>query len=312
MYKIGIDVGGMSIKAGLVVNGEIIQRSVKETNQSGGLENIIEDITELVNDLLDKSELEINNIDSIGIGFPGVVTSEGRVTCVNIGLENALIIPKLEERLKGTIVRAGNDANVAALAEYFYGSMKGYNSGVMITLGTGIGGGIVIDDKLITGSNGVGAEIGHTMVATNYYDCNCGNNGCFETFCSATAIIKYTQKLLKEGRETIIRDMCNNNLENITAKMVFDAYKEGDQVAVEIINRFKKYLAMGIANILNIINPETIVLGGGVALAGDILLDPLRKKLEKYALPVTLEDLKIVQGILGNEAGIKGAVGLFS
>ena len=105
MYKIGIDVGGMSIKAGLVVNGEIIQRSVKETNQSGGLENIIEDITELVNDLLDKSELEINNIDSIGIGFPGVVTSEGRVTCVNIGLENALIIPKLEERLKGTIVR---------------------------------------------------------------------------------------------------------------------------------------------------------------------------------------------------------------
>ena len=223
MYKIGIDVGGMSIKAGLVVNGEIIQRSVKETNQSGGLENIIEDITELVNDLLDKSELEINNICSVGIGFPGVVTSEGRVTCVNIGLENALIIPKLEERLKGTIVRAGNDANVAALAEYFYGSMKGYNSGVMITLGTGIGGGIVIDDKLITGSNGVGAEIGHTMVATNYYDCNCGNNGCFETFCSATAIIKYTQKLLKEGRETIIRDMCKNNLENITAKMVFDA-----------------------------------------------------------------------------------------
>ena len=312
MYKIGIDVGGMSIKAGLVVNGEIIQRSVKETNQSGGLENIIEDITELVNDLLDKSELEINNIDSIGIGFPGVVTSEGRVTCVNIGLENALIIPKLEERLKGTIVRAGNDANVAALAEYFYGSMKGYNSGVMITLGTGIGGGIVIDDKLIIGSNGVGAEIGHTMVATNYYDCNCGNNGCFETFCSATAIIKYTQKLLKEGRETIIRDMCKNNLENITAKMVFDAYKEGDQVAVEIINRFKKYLAMGIGNILNILNPEVIVIGGGVALAGDILFNPLKEKLKKYVLPVALEDLKIVPGVLGNEAGIKGAVGLFA
>ena len=312
MYKIGIDVGGMSIKAGLVVNGEIIQRSVKETNQSGGLENIIEDITELVNDLLDKSELEINNIDSIGIGFPGVVTSEGRVTCVNIGLENALIIPKLEERLKGTIVRAGNDANVAALAEYFYGSMKGYNSGVMITLGTGIGGGIVIDDKLIIGSNGVGAEIGHTMVATNYYDCNCGNNGCFETFCSATAIIKYTQKLLKEGRETIIRDMCKNNLENITAKMVFDAYKEGDQVAVEIINRFKKYLAMGIGNILNILNPEVIVIGGGVALAGDILFNPLKEKLKKYVLSVALEDLKIVPGVLGNEAGIKGAVGLFA
>ena len=210
MYKIGIDVGGMSIKAGLVVNGEIIQRAIKETNQSGGLDNIVEDIIELVNNLLVKSELNIHNIDLIGIGFPGVVTSEGRVTCVNIGLENALIIPILEERLKGTIVRAGNDANVAALAEYAYGSMKGYNSGVMITLGTGVGGGIVIDNKLIVGSNGVGAEIGHTMIANNYYDCNCGNNGCFETFCSATAIIKYAQKLLNENRETIIRDMCKS------------------------------------------------------------------------------------------------------
>ncbi|WP_305305859.1 ROK family protein, partial [Romboutsia ilealis] len=261
MYKIGIDIGGMSIKAGIVANGEIIQREVKETNQSGGLDNIIDDITELVNNLLAKCELDINNIDSIGIGFPGVVTSEGRVTCVNIGLENALIIPKLQERLKGTIVRAGNDANVAALAEYVYGSMKGYDSGVMITLGTGIGGGIVIDGKLITGSNGVGAEIGHTMVATNYYDCNCGNNGCFETFCSATAIIKYAQKLLQEGRNTIIRDMCKNTLENITAKMVFDAYKENDQVAVEIINRFKKYLAMGIGNIVNFIDPAVISVG---------------------------------------------------
>ena len=269
MYKIGIDVGGMSIKAGLVVNGEIIQRSVKETNQSGGLENIIEDITELVNDLLDKSELEINNIDSIGIGFPGVVTSEGRVTCVNIGLENALIIPKLEERLKGTIVRAGNDANVAALA-----------------------------------------EIGHTMVATNYYDCNCGNNGCFETFCSATAIIKYTQKLLKEGRETIIRDMCNNNLENITAKMVFDAYKEGDQVAVEIINRFKKYLAMGIGNIVNFIDPAVISIGGGVSNASDILLDGLSEQVKKH-LPFKKAKIgDIVIAKFKNDAGIIGASAL--
>ena len=310
MYKIGIDVGGMSIKAGIVVNGEIIQRSVKETNQSGGLENIIEDITELVNDLLDKSELEINNIDSIGIGFPGVVTSEGRVTCVNIGLENALIIPKLEERLKGTIVRAGNDANVAALAEYFYGSMKGYNSGVMITLGTGIGGGIVIDNKLIIGSNGVGAEIGHTIVATNYYDCNCGNNGCFETFCSATAIIKYTHKLLNEGRETIIRDMCKNNLENITAKMVFDAYKGKDQVAVEIINRFKKYLAMGIGNIVNFIDPAVISIGGGVSNASDILLDGLSEQVKKH-LPFKKSKIgDIVIAKFKNDAGIIGASAL--
>lgn len=310
MYKIGIDIGGMSIKAGIVANGEIIQREVKETNQSGGLDNIIDDITELVNNLLAKCELDINNIDSIGIGFPGVVTNEGRVTCVNIGLENTLIVPKLQELLKGTIVRAGNDANVAALAEYVYGSMKGYNSGVMITLGTGIGGGIVIDGKLITGSNGVGAEIGHTMVSTNYYDCNCGNNGCFETFCSATAIIKYAQKLLQEGRNTIIRDMCKNTLENITAKMIFDAYKENDQVAVEIINRFKKYLAMGIGNIVNFIDPAVISIGGGVSNASDIILDGLSEEVKKH-LPLKQTKIgDIVIAKFKNDAGIIGASAL--
>ena len=310
MYKIGIDVGGMSIKAGLVVNGEIIQRAIKETNQSGGLDNIVEDIIELVNNLLVKSELNIHNIDLIGIGFPGVVTSEGRVTCVNIGLENALIIPILEERLKGTIVRAGNDANVAALAEYAYGSMKGYNSGVMITLGTGIGGGIVIDNKLIVGSNGVGAEIGHTMIANNYYDCNCGNNGCFETFCSATAIIKYAQKLLNENRETIIRDMCKNDINNITAKMVFDAYRENDMVAKEIINRFKKYLAIGIGNIVNFIDPAVISIGGGISNASDILLDGLSEQVKQH-LPFKKTKIgDIVIAKFKNDAGIIGASAL--
>ena len=310
MYKIGIDIGGMSIKAGLVVNGEIIQREVKETNQLGGLENIVEDITQIVNKLLHKSELDINDIESIGIGFPGIVTDEGRVTCVNIGLENALIIPQLEERLKGTIVRASNDANVAALAEHVYGSMKGYNSGVMITLGTGIGGGIVIDNKLIVGSNGVGAEIGHTMIANNYYDCNCGNNGCFETFCSATAIIKYAQKLLNENRETIIRDMCKNDINNITAKMVFDAYRENDMVAKEIINRFKKYLAMGIGNIVNFIDPAVISIGGGISNASDILLDGLSEQVKQH-LPFKKTKIgDIVIAKFKNDACIIGASAL--
>ena len=180
----------------------------------------------------------------------------------------------------------------------------------MITLGTGIGGGIVIDGKLITGSNGVGAEIGHTMVATNYYDCNCGNNGCFETFCSATAIIKYAQKLLQEGRNTIIRDMCKNTLENITAKMVFDAYKENDQVAVEIINRFKKYLAMGIGNIVNFIDPAVISVGGGVSNASDIILDGLSEEVKKH-LPLKQTKIgDIVIAKFKNDAGIIGASAL--
>lgn len=310
MYKIGIDVGGMSIKAGVVVNGEITTRAVKETNQSGGLENMIKDIIDLVENLLVESKLVIKDIGSIGIGFPGIVTKEGRVTCVNLGLENSLIVPKLEEYFNGTHVGVGNDANVAALAEYVYGSMKGYNSGVMITLGTGVGGGIVIDGNLIIGANGIGAEIGHTILDTNYYNCNCGNNGCFETFCSATAIIKYAQKLLNENRETIIRDMCENNTENITAKMVFDAYKENDEVAIEIVDRFKKYLAMGIGNIVNFIDPAVISIGGGVSNASEILLDGLSDSVKQY-LPFKKAKIgDIVIAKFKNDAGIIGASAL--
>ena len=148
--------------------------------------------------------------------------------------------------------------------------MKGYDTGVMITLGTGVGGGIVVNGKLITGANGVGAEIGHMMIASNYFYCNCGNNGCFETFCSATAIIKYAQKLLEENKESIIRNMCENDIDKVPAKMVFDAYKENDDIAVEVIKRFKKYLAMGLGNIVNFIDPGVISIGGGVSNASDI------------------------------------------
>lgn len=310
MYKIGIDIGGMSIKAGLVDNGEIIDRLAKETDIQGGLDKLVEDITYLVNQLIIKNNISIEEIETIGIGFPGVVTNEGAVTCVNLGLKNALIVPKLKENFKNTTVKVGNDANVAALAEYAYGSMNGYDTGVMITLGTGVGGGIVVNGKLITGANGVGAEIGHMMIASNYYNCNCGNNGCFETFCSATAIIKYTQKLLEENKESIIRNMCENDIDKVTAKMVFDAYRENDEVAIEVINRFKKYLAMGLGNIVNFIDPGVISIGGGVSNASDILLDGLCEEVKKH-LPYKETPIgDIVIAKFKNDAGILGASAL--
>ena len=310
MYKIGIDIGGMSIKAGLVDNGEIIDRLAKETDIQGGLDKLVEDITYLVNELISQNNIIIEQIETIGIGFPGVVTNEGAVTCVNLGLKNALIVPKLKENFKNTTVKVGNDANVAALAEYTYGSMKGYDTGVMITLGTGVGGGIVVNGKLITGANGVGAEIGHMMIASNYYNCNCGNNGCFETFCSATAIIKYTQKLLEENKESIIRNMCENDIDKVTAKMVFDAYRENDEVAIEVIKRFKKYLAMGLGNIVNFIDPGVISIGGGVSNASDILLDGLCEEVKKH-LPYKETPIgDIVIAKFKNDAGILGASAL--
>ena len=310
MYKIGIDIGGMSIKSGIVNNGKIIDRLVKETDIQGDLDNLIEDIVYLVNELVIKNNINIEQVGTIGIGFPGIVTNEGVVTCVNLGFKNALIVPKLNKNFKNTKVKVGNDANVAALAEYIYGSMRGYDTGVMITLGTGVGGGIVVNGKLITGANGVGAEIGHMMISSNYYDCNCGNNGCFETFCSATAIIKYTQKLLDEDRETIIRKMCENDINKITAKMVFDAYRENDEVAVEVIKRFKKYLAMGLGNIVNFMDPGVISIGGGVSNASDILLDGLSEEIKKYLVYKDTAIGDIVIAKFKNDAGILGASAL--
>ena len=307
MYKIGIDIGGMSIKAGLVDNGEIIYRLAKESDIQGGLDKLVEDITYLVNELISKNNISIEEIETIGIGFPGVVTNEGAVTCVNLGLKNALIVPKLKENFKNTTVKVGNDANVAALAEYAYGSMKGYDTGVMITLGTGVGGGIVINGKLITGANGVGAEIGHMMIASNYYNCNCVNNGCFETFCSATAIIKYAQKLIQEGNKSIILNMADGNIENINAKMVFDAFRENDAVAVQTINRFKDYLAKAMASMINILDPVVISIGGGVSRASDIILYDIKDLVREYVLYKNEEFADIVCASLGADAGIIGA-----
>ncbi|MEG1312467.1 MAG: ROK family protein [Romboutsia sp.] len=310
MYNIGIDVGGMSIKAGIVSNGEIINKLSKETDRLGGLEKLADDIIELVTNILNENNIHINDIKTIGIGFPGVVAKNGTVTCVNLGLKNALVIPKIKEKFSNTTVKVGNDANVAALAEYAYGSMKGYEIGVMITLGTGIGGGIIINDKLITGSKGIGAEIGHMMISSNYFDCNCGNNGCFETFCSATAIIKYAQKLVKEGRKTLIMEYTNNDIENITAKMIFDSYKENDEVSIEIVNRFKKYLAMGLANVINFIDPDVISIGGGLSNASDIILEGLTEEIKKY-IPFDGAGIgDIVIAKFKNNAGILGASAL--
>ncbi|WP_042272086.1 ROK family protein [[Clostridium] dakarense] len=310
MYNIGIDVGGMSIKAGIVNNGEIISKLSKETDRQGGLDKLADDIIELITNILNKNNIDIKEINTIGIGFPGVVAKNGGVTCVNLGLKNALVVPKIKEKFSNTRVMVGNDANVAALAEYAYGSMKGYESGVMITLGTGIGGGVVINGKLITGANGIGAEIGHMMISSNYFDCNCGNNGCFETFCSATAIIKYARKLVEEGRKTIIIEKADNDVNNITAKMVFDSYKENDEVAIEVVSRFRKYLAMGLANIINFIDPEVISIGGGVSNASDIMLEGLSEQIKKH-LPFDGAGIgEIVIAKFKNDAGILGASAL--
>lgn len=310
MYNIGIDVGGTSIKAGLVEDGNITVKSSRDVRKACGFKDVLEDIEYVINEILKEKKIKIEDIGTIGIGIPGVVDKTGCVSCVNLGLKGDPLELKLKEKYPNINIVVENDANVAAVAEYEYGSMKGYDIGVMLTLGTGVGGGIIINGKPFSGAHGIGSEIGHIILDSNFYTCNCGNNGCFETFCSATAIIKYAQKLIKEGRETLVLNMAENDIEKINAKMVFDAYKENDEVAVEVVKRFKEYLLKGIISIIHFIDPEIISIGGGVSNASDIILEGLEEEINKRAIYNGNGLAKVVIAEFKNDAGILGASAL--
>lgn len=308
MYYIGVDIGGTGVQAGVVdENGQILFRKECPTDVLSGFEKIMEDINQLVRTMLKENGVQISEIKSIGFGVPSFINKKGQVTCVNLGWKEEDFINTLKSKFPETNVYAENDATVAALAEAKAGSMKGCDVGVMYTLGTGVGGGIIINGKVFNGAHNMGSEIGHVIVDTNYFDCNCGNNGCLETFCSATAIIKYAKKLIEEGNDSKILELANNNIENINAKNVFDAYRLNDNVAIETINRFKEYLAKAIAGMINTLDPEVISLGGGVSRAGDIILDGLDELVRKYIIYKNEDFADIVIATLGADAGIVGA-----
>lgn len=308
MYYIGIDIGGTGVQAGVVDNnGKILFRKECSTDVFGGFEKIMEDINQLVRNMLKENDIEFSEVNSIGCGIPGFINKEGQVTCVNLGWKEEDFINILKSKFPEVNVYAENDATVAALAEAKVGSMEGCNVGVMYTLGTGVGGGIIINGKVFNGAHKMGSEIGHVIIDTNDYDCNCGNNGCLETFCSATAIIKYAKKLIEEGKTSKILELAGNDIDNINAKTVFDAYRLNDRVAIETINRFKKYLAKAIAGMINTLDPEVISLGGGVSRAGDIILDGLDELVRKYIVFKNEKFADINIAVLGADAGIIGA-----
>lgn len=305
---IGVDIGGTGIQAGVVDdNGKILFRSECKTVIEKGFEGILNDIKVMIDKLLEDNELTISNIKSIGFGVPGFINKDGLVTCVNLKWDGKDFNNELKKIFSDVEIHGENDATVAALGEAKFGSMKGADVGVLYTLGTGVGGGIVINQKVFSGAHGLGSEIGHQIIGENYFDCNCGNNGCVETFCSATAIIKYSQKLIQEGRESMILSLAEGNLENINAKMVFDSYREDDEVAIEVINRFKEYLAKTFANTINSLDPEIISIGGGISKASDIILDGIEDLVRKFVLYKKEDIAKITCATLGSDAGIIGA-----
>ena len=313
-YYAGVDLGGTNTKIGILNReGDILKSRIIKTLSAEGVDNTLERIWKTIQELSQELDINIENIKGIGLGIPGPVLEQSIVAFfANFPWERNINIKEKLEKLTGIETKLDNDANIIALGEAKYGAAKGSKSSVTVALGTGIGGGIYIDGKLVSGAKGAGGEVGHMKIVKDGKLCGCGQRGCFEAYVSATGLIREAVSRLTVNKQNLLYKMIDGDLMKLEAKDIFDAAREGDAFSLDLVDYEAEYLALGIANILNIINPEVVVLGGGVALAGDILLNPMREKMVKYALPVTLEELKIVQGVLGNEAGIKGAVGLFN
>lgn len=310
---IGIDIGGTTLLAGLVSDwGEILHKSELPTNAQRGYDEIERDVIALIESLINHGKEEGKSVESIGIGIPGIadIESNNVIYCTNLGWHNVPLGLNLKEKFN-LPVYIDNDATVAGLAENVKGGTRGTKNSIFLTIGTGIGGGIIIDRKVYSGSHGIGSEIGHMIVGENFYDCNCGSNGCLETFSSSTAIINYTKHLLKENNKSSITDAIGGDLEKLDAKIIFDCAKAGDSLANKVVDRMIKYLSIGIGNLINIMDPEVIAIGGGVSKAGDFLLSKIREKSSNHVVFKSIKHANIVLAELGNDAGIVGAAMLF-
>lgn len=307
--KIGIDVGGTNIGAGLIDKDlNIVYRLEIPTEGHRGYEFVEDKIIKLIEELVSKANSIEAKVDFIGIGIPGIsdINGETIISCHNLKWYDVSLGINLRKKFSMK-VQIENDATLAGIAENSLGVSKGYKSSVFITLGTGIGGGIIIGNKAYTGNHGIGSEIGHMIIGENFYDCNCGNNGCLETFASSTAMVKYITKEIQEGyKDTMILGQVSS-IEDIDTRLIFQCAKAGDNLCNQAVNRMVKYLTIGIANLINILDPEIIVIGGGVSRAGDFLLEKIKSMLPKYILFKEIEHGKIKIAKLGNDAGIIGA-----
>jgi len=306
-YCIGIDIGATSIKMGLFeTSGKLLNKWEIDTNKEDNGRYILSEIVSSLNHQLglqDELKIEHSNIKGIGIGIPGPVTGDGNVSAsVNLGWVNVSVKDQLKQ-LIDIPVKVGNDANVATLGEMWQGSGKGYKNLVMITLGTGVGGGVVIDEKIVSGFYGAAGEFGHMpIIYDEVVRCNCGKCGCLEQAASATGIINEAKKRIERKDIKSILD----KVENLTAYDIFEAAKAGDELANQVIDRAAKYLGIAMASITGVIDPEVFIIGGGVSGAGQILLDLVKKHYMENVLFLS-KDTQIKLAALKNDAGIYGA-----
>lgn len=305
-YCFGVDVGGTTVKLGIFnTNGDLLEKWEIPTVTEDGGKQILPDVAASILDKMKERDILREEVEGVGIGAPGPIDSEGTVYgAVNLGWGTFSVKNELQSLLN-IRVEAGNDANVAALGEMWKGGGQGYDNLVAVTLGTGVGGGIIVEGKILAGANGAGGEIGHIHVEDKEVEpCNCGNCGCLEQYTSATGVVRLTKRRLQSSdMPSILRD------KSITAKDVWDAVKAGDPLAVQVAEEFGQYLGKTLASIAGVVNPEIFVIGGGVSKAGSVLLDYIQKNYIKYVFRGSRGAL-FALATLGNDAGIYGAAKL--
>lgn len=309
MYYLGVDLGGTHIAIGIVTpEGKIVHQGSVVTQREREYPAIVKDMAVLSEKLLDEAKIDLSEIKGAGIGSPGIPdNAQGLIVYANnLNFRNVPLRSEFQKYLNLPI-HIENDANCAALAESVIGAAREAAHSITITLGTGIGGGIVIDRKIYSGFNYSASELGHMVMMIQGEACTCGRFGCWEAYASATALIRQTRQAALQNPNSLLNQLVVGNLENINAKTVFDAAKEGDSTAMAVLERYQIYLAEGLINIINILQPEVLVIGGGICAQGEYLLAPVRKLISAgiYSKDIAQTAIKVAE--LGNEAGIVGA-----
>lgn len=306
-YIFGVDLGGTTVKLGLFdPDGNVLEKWEIITRKEDSGKLILPDIADAIKGKMQEKSIAREDVIGVGIGVPGPVDSNGVIyKAANLGWGVFSIKEELTGLLDGIRVEAGNDANVAALGEMWRGGGQGYDNMVAVTLGTGVGGGIIVDGKILTGAKGAGGEIGHILVEEHETEvCGCGKTGCLEQYASATGVVRLAnRRLAKDDKASVLRG------KKISAKDVWDAVKAGDELAIEVAEQFGEYLGKGLAVVACVVNPDIFVIGGGVSKAGDVLMDYMVEPYKKYVFHGSRET-KFALATLGNDAGIYGAAKL--
>lgn len=310
MYHLGIDLGGTNIAVGVVDESfKIVGRGKMKTNCPRPADEICDDMATAVKLAIEDAGLTMDDIDTIGIGAPGSINPYTGMIAVsnNLQFENVPMGKMLSDRL-GRAVYIENDASAAAYGEFLAGAGRGTKDMVAITLGTGVGGGVIIDGKLFSGANLAGGELGHTVIVVDGAQCTCGRKGCWEAYASATGLINLTKAAMEKAPESKMWEMCNGDISNVNGRTAYDGMRAGDSAATEVVHSYENYVACGITNMINIFQPEVLCIGGGISKEGDTLLKPIVKKVETERFTKNVEkqtEVKIAE--LGNDAGIIGA-----